>query len=271
MRGTSAASLAAVQVGFEPALRAAKRNAATLGAQLFTVVDVLTSSGSLRRALSDPSRSGDDKAALVVNLLSAGADKRVVSVVSELARSRWTSEADLVDAVEELAADAVLASAQAAGTLEKVEGELFRFVRILVGQRELRRALVDLSAPPERREALVVTLLGKQTEPQTVQLLARAAHSPRGRTISAMLGRMGRLAARRRSVLIASVTSAAPLAPAQLERLSGILERTYGRAVQVTVAVDPSVLGGMSVQVGAQVVNSTVLSRIDDVRRRLAG
>ena len=271
MRGTSAASLATVQAGFEPVLRTAKRNAALLGGQLFAVVDALTSSGSLRRALSDPSRSGDDKAALVRGVLGSTADKRVVHVVEEFARSRWTSDADLIDAIEEVAADAVLASAQAAGTLQTVEEEIFRFERVLIGQRELRRALTDRSAPADSRATLVAALLKGKAEPSTVQLISRAAFAPRGRTMAAMLERMVRLAARRRELLVASVTAASPLSDAQRNRLEASLERAYGRAVQLSVAVDPRVIGGMKVQVGAHVVDSTTLGRLEDVRRRLAG
>ncbi len=271
MRGTSAASLATVQAGFEPVLRAAKRNAALLGGQLFSLVDALTSSGSLRRAMSDPARSGDDKAALVRAVLGTTADKRVVHVAEEFARVRWTSADDLVDAIEEVAADAVLASAQATGRLETVEEEIFRFERVLIGQRDLRRALTDRAAPAASRSTLVGTLLRGKVEPATVQLVSRAAFAPRGRTMSAMLGRMLRLSARRRQMLVASVTAAAPLSDAQHQRLASMLEIAYGRAVKISVVVDPLVIGGMKVQVGAHVVDSTLLGRLEDVRRRLAG
>ncbi len=68
------------------------------------------------------------------------------------------------------------------------------------------------------------------------------------------------LAARRRQLLVAAVTAAAPLSAAQAERLAAVLERTYGREVRLTVAVDPEVIGGLRVQVGAQVVDATVLA-----------
>lgn len=270
MRGSSAASLEAVRAGFEPALRAAGAEASTLGGQLFTVVDALDSSGSLRRALSDPARTGSQKADLVAQLLT-GFDPRVVAVTAELARGRWSCEEDLVVAVETLAADAVLAGAQATGHLEQVEDELFRLDRVLIGQRELRRALTDRAATGDRREQLAHSLLDGRAHPATAQLVARGARAPRGRTMSTMLSIMGRLAARRRQLLVASITSAAPLSAAQRERLAAILERTYGRGVQLNIAIDPQVLGGLRVQVGAQVVDSTVLGRLEDARRRLAG
>lgn len=270
MRGSSAAALETVRVALEPVLTAAGADAGAIGAQLFAVVDALDSSGSLRRALSDPARSGDDKEALVRQLLG-GADPRAVGVVAGLVRGRWSSEEDLVVAVETLAAQAVLAAAQAEGRLEQVEDELFRLDRVLIGQRELRRSLTDRGAGADRRERLAHDLLDGRVHPATAQLVARGARAPRGRTMSAMLSIMGRIAARRRELLVAAVTSAAPLTQAQTDRLAQILERAYGRGVTLNVAIDPEVLGGLRVQIGSQVVDSTVLGRLEDARRRLAG
>lgn len=271
MRGSSAASLESVRVGFEATLHDAGVQAAELGDQLFAVVDALLGSASLRRALSDPSRARQDKAALVRALLEGKADTRVVATMVALAEARWSADVDLVDGVEEFAAQAVLASAEAAGTLPEVEDELFRTDRMLIGQREVRRSLVDRGAAPQARADLARDLLVGKAQPATVQLVARAAFEPRGRTMSAMLARMGRLAARRRKLLVATVTTAAPLSPAQAERLEAMLTATYGRPVRLAIAVDPGTLGGLRVTVGSQVVDATIEGRLDDVRRRLAG
>lgn len=271
MRGSSQASYEAVERGFEPTLRAAGQDASVLGAELFGVVDALDGSGSLRRALSDPSRAGEDKAALVADLLGGKVDARVVGVLQEVARTRWSSEADLLEAVERLAAEAVLASAEAQGALEQVEDELFRLGRVLIGERTLRQAMTDRRAQPEARSALVESVLGGKVHPVTLQLVQRAAAHPRGRTIAKSLGDLGDLAAQRRRLLVAEVTAATVLTAPQQDRLAEVLERAYGRPVSVNVAVDPTVLGGLRIQVGSEVVDSTLLSRLDDVRRRLAG
>lgn len=271
MRGTSQASLERVLAAYEPVLVAAGSEAATLGEQLYAVVDALEGSGSLRRALSDPSRSGDDKAGLVQQLLAGKVDDRVTQVVQAVARARWSAEHDVVDAIEELAAESVLAAAEPADALAQVEDELFRFDRILVGERDLRRAVTDRAAQPEDRVALVRALVGGKVAPQTQLLLERAARAPRGRSLAATTSWLGGLAARRRQRLVATVHVAALLTPPQLDRLGRILERTYGRPVQLNVAVDPDVLGGMRVQVGSEVVDATVLANLEDARRRLAG
>lgn len=270
MRGTSGASLKAAQERFEPVLRAAGADALTLGEQLLTVVSALDDSAALRRSLADPSRDGDAKAGLVASLLG-GFDERVVDLVSGLVRSRWADESDLADAIERLGVDAVLASAEARGTLETVEDELFRVSRSLDGQREAKQVLSDATTAPERRVALVDALVAGKVDEVTLSLVRRATASLRGRRFVQTLGWFGEIAAERRSRLVATVTSATVLTRAQQDRLAAILERSYGRPVQLNVTVDPAIVGGLRIQVGADVVDSTVLSRLADASRRLAG
>lgn len=271
MRGVSHASYRAVEDGFEPVLADAGGQAAALGDELFGVVDALDRSGRLRRALSDPARDGADKAALAEDLLGGRADARVVTLVAALAGHRWSTPEDLVEAVERLAAETVLAAAQAEGDLERVEQELFRFGRLLARERAVREALTDRLATPEARVEVARALLAGRGHPVTVQLVERAARTPRGRTMTTTLSDLARLAAHRRQRLLATVTAAVAPSAAQLARLTALLERAYGRPVQVNVSVDPDVVGGIRVVVGDEIVDATVLARLDDVRRRLAG
>jgi F-type H+-transporting ATPase subunit delta len=269
MRGTSRASLVAAEGRFEPVLREAGAQGRLLGEQLFALTDALDSSGSLRRTLTDPSADAEAKAALVARLLSA-ADPRVVEAAQGLVRARWSAEPDLAEAVEHLAFSAVLASAEADGTIGQVQEELFRIGRALAGQREVRRLLYADTVHAQARGDLVDKLLAGGGAPATQVLARRAAVAPRGRRYVATLGHLGDLIAERRSRTVANVTSAAELGTAQRQRLADILGRTYGRQMQVQVLVDPHVLGGLRVQVGPEVIDATVLARLADARRRLA-
>ncbi|ASR53945.1 F0F1 ATP synthase subunit delta [Cellulomonas sp. CW35] len=270
MRGTSRASLAAVEERFEPVLTAAGAQASDLGEQLFALVDALDSSGSLRRVLGDPSVDGEAKATLVGRLL-APADPRVVAVAQDAVRQRWSADADLADALERLGFIAVVARAENEHGLADVEEELFRLTRALAGQRQVRQALFDPAIPGAARADLVDRILAGRGSAVTGIIARRAASAPRGRRYVATLGRIADLIAERRSREVATVTSATDLAGPQRDRLAQILRQAYGRDVQLNVIVDPHVLGGLRIQVGPQVVDSTVLSRLADARRRLAG
>ncbi|HVQ23076.1 MAG TPA: F0F1 ATP synthase subunit delta, partial [Candidatus Saccharimonadia bacterium] len=102
------------------------------------------------------------------------------------------------------------------------------------------------------------------------QVARRATASPRGKRFVATLGAVAELAAERRNRLVASVTSGSELSQAQMDRLGSILQQAYGQDLQLNVTVDPEIIGGLRIQVGADVVDSTVLARLADARRRLA-
>ena len=80
-----------------------------------------------------------------------------------------------------------------------------------------------------------------------------------------------KIAAEVRGEGVATVRVARPLADADRERLADALARTYGRDVHLNVIVDPDVLGGIRVEIGDDVIDGTVSSRLDDAGRRLAG
>ncbi|GIG41492.1 F0F1 ATP synthase subunit delta [Cellulomonas phragmiteti] len=271
MRGASEQALTAAEDRFEPVLAALGPGAATVGDQLFAVVDLLEAHSSLRRALTDPGATGEAKAALVTGVLGGRVDGKVVDLLAGMVRGRWSSELDLLDAVAHLAAVAVLAAAQAGGDLERVEDELFRVDRLLVANREVRAALADRRTDVSRRLALVRDLLADKVAPATLTLVSRAVAVPRKRSLTAAIIELGRVAAARRRRLVAKVTAASVLTTAQRARVETFLTRRYGRQVQLNVSVDPAALGGLRIQVGADVIDTTVRARLDDARRRLAG
>lgn len=268
MRGTSRASHDAVLSEFEPVADAAGKDGLTLAEQLFTVVDALDSSGSLRRAMTDPARPGTDKSVLVTNLF-ASTDSRVQDVLSQFVNRRWSTEHDLAQSIEDAGVMALLAYAEADGSLDTVEEELFRVERVLDTERELLVAMGNRSATKEMRLALMDDVLGGKLSSVTQALLTRVVGSPRGRRIVAAIESIITAASTRRGRNVAWVTSAVELSAAQRKRLGSILADAYGRPVQINVAVDPEVIGGMSVKVGSQVVDGTVLTRLDDARRLL--
>ena len=271
MRATSQASLQTAATTWESVLQNAGAEGATYAEQMFAVVDALDHSAGLRRALTEPTRDGDDKAALVSQLLGGKVDDAVVDLVSGMVRSRWSSDADLADSLEELATVSYLAAAESKGALTELEEDTFRLTRVLAENRDLRFALGDRDAGAERRVQLLTSVFDGKVSEETLALVTRAVRSLRERTLTAALSRISELAARRRRQLVAVVTAARPLSREQQERLAASLARAYGREVQLNIAVDEAVTGGFRIQVGDEVVDATIAGRLDHARRRLAG
>lgn len=242
-----------------------------IGGELFAVTDLLDSQPSLRAALTDPSRRGDDKAALVTGLLSGKVSDPVVEYVAGTVRSRWSATGDLGDALDRLGVEAVLASAERHGRLDGVEDDVFRFTRIAEAEPELRAALTDRALPPEQKTALLSRLLDGRVSVEAARLLVRSVVDPRGRSLEKALRDVSEAAAARRQRLVATVTAATPLTEQQRTRLAAALAAQFGHEVHLNVVIDPDVVGGLRVALGDEVIDGTISTRLDEATRRLAG
>ncbi|UOY01400.1 F0F1 ATP synthase subunit delta [Blastococcus sp. PRF04-17] len=242
-----------------------------LADELFAVARLLDGQLTLRRALSDPAGKPDDRAGLARRLFGSKVSDTALDLVETVARQRWSRPLDLVDAFTHLAIEASLDAADARGELDSVEDELFRFGRIVGGDRELARILSDRSAPPEGRSALLDRLLSGKVSPVTEQLLRNVLTGAHTGNAENAIERLSDVASRRRGQSVARVTSAVELTPAQEQQLTEVLGRLYGRTIGLQVTVDPSVLGGLIVQVGDEVIDGSIAHRLEAAERRLAG
>ena len=269
MRGISRASLAELEERLVP-LTASAEDAVALGNELFTVAGLLASQPVLRRALADPSRPADARSGLATSLLTGRVSETVVGLIAAAAAARWSSPGDLTDAVEQLAADAIIASADAEGRLDELEDELFRFGRVIASQPELRIALTNPFVPADAKRELLGQLLAGKVTPEALRLITEAAVSPLGRSLDFGLENYAQLVARRRELLVAEVRVAVALTDQQRRRLAAALATAYGHQVLLNVVLDPRVTGGMTVRVGDELVDGSVATRLAEARRKLA-
>jgi F-type H+-transporting ATPase subunit delta len=242
-----------------------------LADELFAVAELVDRNASLRRALADPSRDATAKRGLVVRLFGTKASAPAVTVVGELAAQRWAAERDLTDAAEILAVDSLLVGAEQSKRIGAVEDELFRFERIVAASPALRDALGNRRGDAAGKAQIVQSLLESKVAPETLRLARQAVLAPRGRRLDQTVDEYLQRAAARRQQLTAVVTAVAPLTEDQETRLRVALARIYGTAILLQVVVDPEVIGGIRVHVGDEVVDGTILRRLDEARRHMAG
>jgi F-type H+-transporting ATPase subunit delta len=268
MQGSSRAAFAAGHDAFAATL-ASGADGSALGEDLFGVTGALDSSASLRRALVDPSRDGAAKSGLVDALFGPKVSAEATALLKTLVAQRWADDRDLGDATESLAVEAVVASAEAAGRLDSLEDDLFRFARLVAGDPGLRDALSAHGGDENVKAALVESLLKGKASAETIRLARQAARSSRGRRFGRVLESYLAVAAKRREQLTATVTAAVALDDAQHQRLAQVLSGIYNRPVQINVVVDIAVVGGIRVQVGDEVVDGTILRRLQEAERAL--
>lgn len=237
--------------------------------EILSVAAVLAGQPRLRRALVDPSRTGDERGELLATVLTGKIGNDAINLLKALVAGRWSSPTELLTATEQLGVDALLASADSSGDLAEVEDELFRFGQVVAGTPQLAAVIGDSTVAEDRRIALVTELVEGKAKPVTVKLAQQAVRGFGGRSFASALAKLVELAAERRERDVAYVTVAEPLSEAEEERLGASLAERYGREVSVKVTVDPDVLGGVRVLIGSDLYDGTVARKLADVRQAL--
>jgi F-type H+-transporting ATPase subunit delta len=238
---------------------------------VLAVAAMLEGQPGLRRALTDPSRPGEDRAGLLDSLLNNRVSDEARSMLRALVAGRWSSSIELLNAVERLGVETLLASADGAGELIDVEDELFRFGQFVDGNLDLAAALGSSTTPAEQRSHLVHLLIDGKARPVTVRLVEVALRGFGGRSFSSGLTRLVELAANRRERQIAYVTVARTMNEEQQNRLAEQLSSIYGRNVDLKISIAPDILGGLRVRVGDDLYDATVLRHLVEARAGLVG
>jgi F-type H+-transporting ATPase subunit delta len=250
--------------------RATVAQLAAVADEILSVARLLRGQPRLRRALTDPSRSGTERGELLRSLLSGKVAQITLDALAALVAGRWSAPHEVLDATERLGVDMLLNSASKADELGDVEDELFRFGQIVSGDAELAVTLSDPGAPMERRVKLVRDLLKGKVRLATGRLIEAALEGFGGRSFEFSLTRLVELTAAKRDREVAYVTVAKPLHDAEEQRLATKLSDMYGRQVSLKVDVDPRVIGGVSVRVGSDLYDGTILRRLNQAKQAFA-
>jgi F-type H+-transporting ATPase subunit delta len=269
VQGSSGESLSRLTGALGTALEGGA-DGADVGDSLFTAADVLRDQPALRRAVTDPSSPAEAKSGLAEGIFGNHLDKAATGLVAQAAGLRWARSGDLASALEHLGVVALVKSADASGEGDRLEDELFGFGRVVAQNPNLRDALSDPARSAADKRSLVRSLLEGKVSGSSLRLAERSVSGVH-LTVARAIDEYTRVAAESRNRLVALVRVATPLSDADQQRLAGSLAGQYNRPVHLNVVVDPSVIGGMRVEIGDQVIDGTISSRLDDARRRLAG
>jgi F-type H+-transporting ATPase subunit delta len=242
----------------------------TLAEELYSVADLLTAQPRLRRRLADSAAAADHRTGLAGTLLEGKISASALSIVQQAVSVRWSAAWDLVDALETSGDDALLAAADSDGVLDEVEDELFRLERILDAESDLTALLDQAAVDGGTRTSLLDSVIEGKVNRVTLALVRHAVVTQRKRSILLAVDNLIEAAGARRERFVARVISAVELNEQQERELANKLSELYGRRIEVRYAVDTAVRGGLVVRVGDEIIDGSVLSRLNQLRSAFA-
>ena len=249
-------------------LRDTREDAWRIGNELFVITSLLDGNVRIERALTDVSRPLEDKVAVLNTLLGDQVHPMTMEIMTEVVKRRWSRAADIANAVEDFGVDAMMYYADATDSTLQVSIELAELHSALLNTPVVRAKLYDETVPSEARVKFFHELFdGKGLNKVTMRLAEHATENLRRRryleTIQWLINKLSRHMGE--SMVI--VTTATPLKQEQIDKLIAVYSKKIGRAVHINPVVDPSVLGGMRVQVGDEVTDNTVVAQLENLQR----
>jgi F-type H+-transporting ATPase subunit delta len=163
-------------------------------------------------------------------------------------------------------AKALVEIAQGEGDLAQVQDELFVVAERMRTNDLLRDSLTDQRVPIELRQQIVEDLLGGKASPTTTSLVSMIVGAGRARDLPAIIEKVVEHAAEAQGATVARVISAYPLDGERQQRLAEALGRRFHHQVSVKVVIDPSILGGVIIQVGDTVIDGSIRTRLDQLK-----
>ena len=251
-----------------PKLRDSGEDAWRIGNELFTITSALDHNIQLERALTDPSRPVEDKVAVVKTLIGDQAHPLVMEIMSDLVSRRWSRVSDIANAVEDFGVDGMMYYADYTNTTLQVSIELAELHSALLNLPVVRTKLYDATVSREARVKLLYSLIGDADFTKVTKRLAEhATCNLRNRRYLQTIQWLINKFSRHMGESMVTVTTATPLSKEQVEKLIAIYSAKTGHPVHINSVVDPTVMGGMRIQVGDEVTDNTVVAQLQHLQR----
>jgi F-type H+-transporting ATPase subunit delta len=152
----------------------------------------------------------------------------------------------------------------------KIERDLSSFVTMVESSADLKRALLSPRVPPDRRRSLVTAVLEQSSaEPPLVKLLGMLADRSRLDLLHDLLDVYRERQLAHQNIVKGTVTSAAPIAPEHVAALERSLSGATGKQVQLDVALDPALIGGVVTRIGSTVYDGSIRTQLARMKQQL--
>jgi len=172
-----------------------------------------------------------------------------------------------VSNVGERYAQALFDLASEEGAVAAVEADLVSLKLALAESRDLK---VLVSSPAfsadDKGKGLAAIAAKAKFHATTVKFLGLLSANGRASALPGVITGFQALSAAARGVVAAKVITATALTPAQTKGVAAALRQALGKDPEIETRVDPSILGGIKVQVGSRLFDASLRSKLDSLK-----
>jgi F-type H+-transporting ATPase subunit delta len=168
-------------------------------------------------------------------------------------------------------AAALFQSAQKVEVVDLVESDLGLITYTMETIPTLSEALVSPLIPASKKREVVTSIFRDKIHEITLFYLYLLIDNRREEVIKQTEFEYIRLANEARGIVAAQVTAAIELTESEMAKLKANLSEQMGKRVDITVTVDPSIIGGLIVRIGDTVMDGSVTGQLEKLLEDWSG
>lgn len=173
------------------------------------------------------------------------------------------------DRVAHRYARALFTAASQLGKSDRVQSDLEVLAGLWRDTPTLRKALESPLIPAERKLQVLDRAFGKDVDALTSSFLRLLVEKRREGILPAVSVGYRALADQARGMVRAQAVVASDLEAEQQQELVAGLQQRTGKQIELTVRVDPQILGGIVVRLGDTVIDGSVRGALERLRERM--
>ena len=168
-------------------------------------------------------------------------------------------------------AGALFAVAERNGILDAVAADLTLMHRFLTEVPYLRAVLMQPLVSDSKKNSVADEAFGDRVTAASLNFLKLLIRKRREELFEECTREFGVLLAARTNTADAEVSTAVPLTPEQITRLTQSLQTLTGKTIRLTTQIDAALVGGVVVRIGDTVMDGSVRGKLERLERQLSG
>ena len=153
------------------------------------------------------------------------------------------------------------------GKVDEYLGDLREICELIDKDEEFQEVIKHPQISTKQKKRVFINIFKGKIDEELLSFLLILIEKDRILFLKEKLKEMEKIHLERNNTLLAEVKSVVPLTEDEVTRLVAKLENKYSKKILLKQEIDKSIIGGLYVRVGDDVIDGTVKSRLDDMKQ----